>query len=70
MGKISNMDVKKSIEIGRRDNRSMDMTDLRSRSFINSEAPNFKEARERSMHTKDFNDKKEYAMKSGKKLDD
>jgi hypothetical protein len=70
LGKISNLEVKKSIEIGRRDNRSMDMTELRSRSFINSEAPNFRDNRDRSLHTRDFTDKKEYAMKSGKKLDD
>lgn len=48
----------------------MDMTEFRSRSFINSEAPNFREARDRSLHTRDFTDKKEYAMKSGKKIDD
>lgn len=48
----------------------MDMTELRSRSFINNEASNFRDARDRSLHTRDFTDKKEYAMKSGKKLDD
>ena len=45
----------------------MDMTELRSRSFINNDGPN---TRDRSLHTRDFTDKKEYAMKSGKKLDD
>jgi|LakMenEpi03Aug12_release.lakeMendotaPanAssembly.Ray.scaffolds.fasta_scaffold5098925_1 hypothetical protein len=45
----------------------MDMTELRSRSFINNDGPN---ARDKSLHVRDFLDNKEYAMKSGKKLDD
>ena len=48
----------------------MDMSDLRSRSFLNNDALNPRDVRDKPLHTRDFTDKREYAMKSGKKLDD
>lgn len=46
------------------------MRDFRSKSFLNCDTSIVRDTRDRSLYARDLTEKKDYAMRSGKKLDD